>query len=55
VPASVPQTASYGGYPSTYPAQAYPTQTYVAPVATATTPAMQQPAAAPQAYYSGYY
>ncbi|KAJ8443970.1 hypothetical protein Cgig2_020816 [Carnegiea gigantea] len=55
VPVSVPQTAAYGAYPSTYPAQAYPSQTYVAPVATAATPAVQQPAAAPQAYYSGYY
>lgn len=55
LPASVPQTAAYGAYPSTYPAQAYPNQTYVAPVATAAAPAVQQPAAAPQAYYSGYY
>lgn len=55
-PASVPQTAAYGAYPSTYPAQAYPQQSYVAPVApvaAATAPA--QPGAVPQAYYGNYY
>lgn len=57
VPASVPQTPAYGAYPSTYPAQAYPQQAYAAPAAAAATPATvtQQPAAVPQAYYSGYY
>ncbi|XP_021848523.1 pre-mRNA-processing factor 39-1 [Spinacia oleracea] len=55
-PAAVPQTAAYGAYPSTYPAQAYPQQSYVAPVApvaAATAPA--QPGAVPQAYYGNYY
>ncbi|KMT05743.1 hypothetical protein BVRB_7g166710 isoform C [Beta vulgaris subsp. vulgaris] len=55
-PAPVPQTAAYGAYPSTYPAQAYPQQSYVAPVApvaAATAPA--QPGAVPQAYYGTYY
>ncbi|KAL2900288.1 Pre-mRNA-processing factor 39 [Bienertia sinuspersici] len=56
VPVSVPQTATYGAYPSTYPAQAYPQQSYVAPVAAATAPAQPgQPGAVPQAYYGAYY
>ncbi|GMP90566.1 hypothetical protein CsSME_00041631 [Camellia sinensis var. sinensis] len=59
LPASVPQNAAYGAYPSTYPVQhAYPQQNYAQPAtsAAALTPA-QPPAsvAAPQAYYGSYY
>ncbi|KAL9239066.1 hypothetical protein vseg_013420 [Gypsophila vaccaria] len=54
--ASVPPTAAYGAYPSTYPAQAYPAQqTYIAPAAVPAAPTAQQPAAVPQAYYGNYY
>lgn len=59
LPASVPQNAAYGAYPSTYPVQqAYPQQNYAQPAtsAAALTPA-QPPSsvAAPQAYYGSYY
>ncbi|KAL6271342.1 hypothetical protein ACE6H2_028253 [Prunus campanulata] len=59
MPATTPQTAAYGAYPSTYPAQqAFPPQSYaqptVAAAAAATAPA-PQPASVPQAYYGTYY
>ncbi|GMH25917.1 hypothetical protein Nepgr_027760 [Nepenthes gracilis] len=56
LPMPVPQTAAYNAYPPTYPAQAYPQQTYVAPATAAAAP-VQQPAAgaAAQAYYGSYY
>ncbi|KAH9610318.1 hypothetical protein KSS87_008671 [Heliosperma pusillum] len=53
--APAPPTAAYGAYPSTYPAQAYPQQTYVAPATTPAAPTPQQPATAPQGYYGNYY
>ncbi|KAF5482475.1 hypothetical protein F2P56_003045 [Juglans regia] len=54
--ASTPQTPSFGAYPSTYPAQAFPQQSYAQPAAAATLAApAQQPAAVPQAYYGSYY
>ncbi|VAI53145.1 unnamed protein product [Triticum turgidum subsp. durum] len=69
MPQSAPQAAAYGAYPPTYPAQAYPQQSYAQPAAmpvaaAVPTPAQapapaaaypQQPAvaAAPQAYYGG--
>ncbi|KAL8055272.1 hypothetical protein ABFS82_04G045800 [Erythranthe guttata] len=49
-PTSVPQSASYGTYPPTYPAQAYAQPA----VAAALTPG-QQPTAAAPAYYPSYY
>ncbi|GAB4830096.1 hypothetical protein Ancab_019738 [Ancistrocladus abbreviatus] len=52
IPASVPQPAAYGTYPPTYPA--YPPQTYAAAVTAVAAPA-QQPIAATQTYYGGYY
>ncbi|KAK6937723.1 hypothetical protein RJ641_031231 [Dillenia turbinata] len=58
VPASVQQTAAaYGAYPPTFPAQAFPQQSYAQPTAAAATalaPA-QQSASVPQAYYGTYY
>ncbi|CAB4291423.1 unnamed protein product [Prunus armeniaca] len=59
MPATTPQTAAYGAYPSTYPAQqAFPPQSYAQPtvaVAAAATAPAPQPAAVPQAYYGTYY
>ncbi|KAJ0967496.1 hypothetical protein J5N97_024413 [Dioscorea zingiberensis] len=52
MPASAPQGAAYGAYPSTYPAQAYPQQNYAQPAAAAFP---QPPAAVPQQYYGTYY
>ncbi|KAJ6401668.1 hypothetical protein OIU84_016965 [Salix udensis] len=49
VPTSVAQGAVYDAYPPTYPAQAFPQQSYAQPAA-AMTPA-QQPASVPQPYY----
>ncbi|KAK6164416.1 hypothetical protein DH2020_001280 [Rehmannia glutinosa] len=53
VPTSVPQSAAYGTYPQTYPAQ----QAYAQPAMAATLTPAQQPAAAaaPATYYSSYY
>ncbi|KAK1559606.1 hypothetical protein Q3G72_016325 [Acer saccharum] len=56
VTTSVHQSATYGAYPPTYPAQAFPQQSYVQPTAAAATLApAQQPASVPQAYYGSYY
>ncbi|XP_030934145.1 pre-mRNA-processing factor 39 isoform X2 [Quercus lobata] len=64
MPTSVPQTAAYGAYPTTYPAQqAFPQQSYAQPTAAVTmAPAQaqaqaqpQQPASVPQGYYGSYY
>ncbi|KAK2651912.1 hypothetical protein Ddye_011768 [Dipteronia dyeriana] len=57
VTTSVPQSATYGAYPPTYPAQqAFPQQSYAQPSAAAATLApAQQPAPVPQAYYGSYY
>ncbi|ONH93147.1 hypothetical protein PRUPE_8G215900 [Prunus persica] len=58
MPTTTPQTAAYGAYPSTYPAQAFPPQSYAQPtvaVAAAATAPAPQPAAVPQAYYGTYY
>ncbi|KAG8389153.1 hypothetical protein BUALT_Bualt02G0199500 [Buddleja alternifolia] len=57
VPTSVPQSAAYGTYPPTYPAQqAYPQQAYAQPATAATlTPAPQPAAAPPATYYANYY
>ncbi|XP_062148038.1 pre-mRNA-processing factor 39-1 isoform X4 [Alnus glutinosa] len=55
---AAPQTAAYGTYPSTYPAQqAFPQQNYAAQPTAAVTMAApaQQPASVPQAYYGSYY
>ncbi|XP_011024481.1 PREDICTED: pre-mRNA-processing factor 39-like isoform X2 [Populus euphratica] len=54
-PTSVAQGAAYGGYPPTYPAQAFPQQSYAQPTAVAPLTQPQQPAAAPQPYYGTYY
>ncbi|XVF81058.1 hypothetical protein PTKIN_Ptkin15bG0125900 [Pterospermum kingtungense] len=60
VPTSVPQSAGYGAYPSTYPVQTFPQQSYAQPTAASTLAPAQQPAAAaaaaavPQAYYGTY-
>ncbi|XP_010556865.1 PREDICTED: pre-mRNA-processing factor 39-like [Tarenaya hassleriana] len=52
-PASVPQAAAYGTYPSaSYPAQTYMPQSYAA---AATVNAVPQPASTPQPYYSAPY
>ncbi|XP_050106981.1 pre-mRNA-processing factor 39-1-like isoform X2 [Malus sylvestris] len=53
-PVVAPQTAAYGAYPSTYPAQAVPPQSYAHPTVAAVAPA-PQPASVPQAYYGSYY
>ncbi|XP_022728463.1 pre-mRNA-processing factor 39-like isoform X3 [Durio zibethinus] len=56
VPTSVPQSASYGAYPATYPVQTFPQQSYAQPTAATTlTPAQQPTAAVPQTYYGTYY
>ncbi|XP_041006893.1 pre-mRNA-processing factor 39-like isoform X5 [Juglans microcarpa x Juglans regia] len=53
--ALAPQTAAYGAYPTTYPAQqAFPQQSYAQPTAVVAAP-LQQPASVPQAYYGSYY
>ncbi|KAJ8558213.1 hypothetical protein K7X08_004979 [Anisodus acutangulus] len=54
--ASVPSSAGYGAYPSTYPAQAFPQQNYAQPAAAAAlTPAPQATTVPPTAYYGSYY
>ncbi|XAR58675.1 hypothetical protein NMG60_11014160 [Bertholletia excelsa] len=56
VPTSVPQTATYGAYPPTYPAQAFPQQSYAQTATPAAITPVQQPASVqPQAYYGNYY
>ncbi|XP_007050169.2 PREDICTED: pre-mRNA-processing factor 39 [Theobroma cacao] len=56
VPTSVPQSAGYGAYPTTYPVQTFPQQSYAQPTAATTlTPAQQPAATAPQSYYGTYY
>lgn len=54
-PTPVAQGAAYGGYPPTYPAQAFPQQSYPQPTAAAPLTQPQQPASAPQPYYGTYY
>ncbi|XP_006355885.1 pre-mRNA-processing factor 39 [Solanum tuberosum] len=58
--ASVPSSAGYGAYPSTFPAQAFPQQNYAQPAAAAAataalTPAPQATTVPPTAYYGSYY
>ncbi|CAN4093450.1 unnamed protein product [Withania somnifera] len=59
--ASVPASAGYGAYPSTFPAQAFPQQNYAQPAAAAAaaaavlTPAPQATTVPPTAYYNSYY
>ncbi|KAK6239015.1 hypothetical protein QUC31_004484 [Theobroma cacao] len=56
VPTSVPQSAGYGAYPTTYPVQTFPQQSYAQPTASTTlTPAQQPAATVPQSYYGTYY
>ncbi|XWS47036.1 hypothetical protein CRYUN_Cryun14cG0118800 [Craigia yunnanensis] len=56
VPTSVPQSAGYGAYPTSYPVQTFPQQSYAQPTAATTlTPAQQPATAAPQTYYGAYY
>ncbi|KAK6940612.1 hypothetical protein RJ641_030143 [Dillenia turbinata] len=57
VPASVQQTAAaYGTCPPTYPAQAFPQQSYAqSAAAAAAATALQQSASVPQAYYGTFY
>ncbi|KAK6286513.1 hypothetical protein POUND7_012692 [Theobroma cacao] len=56
VPTSVPQSAGYGAYPTTYPVQTFPQQSYAQPTAATTlTPAQQPAATVPQSYYGTYY
>ncbi|KAG8477807.1 hypothetical protein CXB51_027768 [Gossypium anomalum] len=56
VPTSVPQSAGYGAYPTTYPVQTFPQQSYAVPTAgTMLTPAQQPAAAVPQTTYYGTY
>ncbi|EOX94328.1 Tetratricopeptide repeat (TPR)-like superfamily protein isoform 3 [Theobroma cacao] len=56
VPTSVPQSAGYGAYPTTYPVQSFPQQSYAQPTAATTlTPAQQPAATVPQSYYGTYY
>ncbi|GLT41307.1 hypothetical protein SLA2020_153820 [Shorea laevis] len=55
VPTSVPPSAGYAAYSSTYPVQSYPQQSYAQPAAAPTLTPAQQPASAPQAYYGTYY
>ncbi|XP_010262449.1 PREDICTED: pre-mRNA-processing factor 39-like isoform X2 [Nelumbo nucifera] len=54
-PTSAPQTAAYGTYPQTYPAQTFPQQSYVQPATTAAFTPAQQQAPVQQAYYGSYY
>ncbi|KAG5586973.1 hypothetical protein H5410_047407 [Solanum commersonii] len=58
--ASVPSSAGYGAYPSTFPAQAFPQQNYAQPAVVgaataALTPAPQATTVPPTAYYGSYY
>ncbi|GMJ09042.1 hypothetical protein like AT1G04080 [Hibiscus trionum] len=56
VPATAPQSAAYGAYPTAYPVQAFPQQSYAQPAAAPTlTPAQQPVAAVPQTTYYGAY
>ncbi|XP_022771327.1 uncharacterized protein LOC111314339 isoform X8 [Durio zibethinus] len=56
VPTSIPRSASYGAYPTTYPVQTFPQQNYAqASAPTALIPAQQPAAAVPQTYYGTYY
>ncbi|TYG93976.1 hypothetical protein ES288_A11G153100v1 [Gossypium darwinii] len=56
VPTSVPQSAGYGAYPTTYPVQTFPQQSYAVPTAgTMLTPAQQPAAGVPQTTYYGTY
>ncbi|XVE77979.1 hypothetical protein DITRI_Ditri13aG0107400 [Diplodiscus trichospermus] len=56
VPTSVPQSAGYGAYPTTYPVQTFPQQSFAQPTAVTTlTPTQQPTAAVPQTYYGTYY
>ncbi|MBA0769720.1 hypothetical protein Gotri_018422 [Gossypium trilobum] len=56
VPTSVPQSAGYGAYPTTYPVQTFPQQSFAVPTAgTMLTPAQQPAAAVPQTTYYGTY
>ncbi|KAJ8899470.1 hypothetical protein K2173_018444 [Erythroxylum novogranatense] len=56
VSTSASQTAVYGAYPPTYPAQqAFPQQSYAQPTVTTTLAPSQQPASVPQPYYGNYY
>ncbi|KAJ4851330.1 hypothetical protein Tsubulata_005696 [Turnera subulata] len=55
VPTSVAQTAAYGTYPPTYPAQAFPQQSYAQPTAAPALAPTQQAAAVPQPYYGNTY
>ncbi|KAL3517738.1 hypothetical protein ACH5RR_020327 [Cinchona calisaya] len=56
VPASVPQTAGFGAYHPTYPAQAFGQQSYAQPATAATLAPAQQSSAVPStAYYGSYY
>ncbi|XWS31372.1 hypothetical protein CRYUN_Cryun23aG0070600 [Craigia yunnanensis] len=56
VPTSVPQSAGYGAYPTTYPVQTFSQQSYAQPAAATTlTPAQQLAAAVPQTYSGTYY
>ncbi|PIN14708.1 mRNA processing protein [Handroanthus impetiginosus] len=64
IPTSTPQSAAYGTYPPTYPAQAFPQQSYAQPATAAALTPAQQPAAAAApaaagaasaAYYTSYY
>ncbi|KAE8675132.1 Tetratricopeptide repeat (TPR)-like superfamily protein isoform 3 [Hibiscus syriacus] len=56
VPATAPQSAAYGAYPTAYPVQAFPQQSYGQPTAASMlTPAQQPAAAVPQTTYYGTY
>uniref|UniRef100_A0A2P2IU36 Pre-mRNA-processing factor 39 isoform X3 n=1 Tax=Rhizophora mucronata TaxID=61149 RepID=A0A2P2IU36_RHIMU len=55
VPTSVAQAAAYSAYPSTYPVQAFPQQSYAQPSASATLAPAQQPTSVTQPYYGSYY
>ncbi|XVE72864.1 hypothetical protein DITRI_Ditri11bG0072400 [Diplodiscus trichospermus] len=51
----VPQSAGYGAYPTTYPVQTFPQQSYAQPTAATTlTPVQQAAAAVPPTYYGTY-
>ncbi|KAK8565251.1 hypothetical protein V6N12_058821 [Hibiscus sabdariffa] len=56
VPTSAPPSATYGAYPTAYPVQAFPQQSYAQPIAATMLAPVQQPAAAvPQTTYYGTY
>ncbi|XP_057964062.1 pre-mRNA-processing factor 39-1 isoform X2 [Malania oleifera] len=57
VPTTTPQTAGYGAYPTTYPVQTFPQQSYAPPATAAAAAAAAAPAQqpVPQAYYGSYY